>query len=344
MFVVSITKVFTVTQRNPNETISAVMNEIQLHKIDLNLLVVFEALMVESSVAGAAVKLNKTPSAVSHALARLRDQVGDPLMVKVGGKMQASPFALQLIDDVRPILNSIKRVLRLPEPFDPASTARTFRIACPISATVLSTVMNNVQLAAPKINIDWLQTPTEVYAAVSEGHIDLEHLGGERRLPDGLDWAEMPPMEFISFIRNGHPAIADWGEEAWYRHGHIKVASVATDIRSPVDEVAPKPGTERRIAARISEFSAVGPLVAESDLIVTLPPVVMASVMETYGLVPLRPLMRMDPFHVRFFWSSRMANDPALVWIREIVLDAYRVAHEDATALVTARLGEETMA
>ncbi len=298
--------------------------------------------MVEGSVAGAATKLNKTPSAISHALARLRDQVGDPLMVKVGGKMQASPFALQLIEDVRPILNSIKRVLRLPEPFDPATTARTFRIACPISATVLSRVMNRVQLAAPNINIDWLQTPTEVYAAVSEGHIDLAHLGGERRLPDGLDWAEMPPMKFISFVRTGHPAIADWGQGAWYRHGHIKVASVATNIRSPVDEVAPKPGTERRIAARISEFSAVGPLVAESDLIVTLPPVVMASVMETYGLVPLRPLTQMAPFRVRFFWSSRMANDPALIWIRELVLDAYRAAHKDAEALVGARLKSAT--
>ena len=103
------------------------MKEIQLHRIDLNLLVVFEALMQEGSVAGAAAKLNKTPSAVSHALARLRDQVGDPLMVKVGGRMQASPFALQLIDDVRPILNSIKRVLKLPEPFDPAVSRRTAR-------------------------------------------------------------------------------------------------------------------------------------------------------------------------------------------------------------------------
>ena len=318
------------------------MNEIQLHRIDLNLLVVFEALMVEGSVAGAAVKLNKTPSAVSHALARLRDQVGDPLMVKVGGRMQASPFALKLIDDVQPILSSIKRVLKLPEPFDPATTVRTFRVACPISATVLSTVMNNMQLAAPEINIDWLQTPTEVYAAVSEGHIDLAHLGGELRLPDGLEWEEMPQMEFISFVRNGHPAIADWGAEAWYRHGHIKVASVATNIRSPVDEAPLKPGTERRIAARISEFSAVGPLVAETDLIVTLPPVVMASVMETYGLVPLRPLMRMDPFRVRFYWSSRMTNDPALVWIRELVLDAYRAAHKEAEALVNARLESAT--
>ena len=98
---------------------------------------------------------------------------------------------------MKPILSSIKRVLRLPEPYDPATTTRTFRIACPVSGTVLSAVINNVQLAAPNIDIDWLQTPTEVYAAVSEGHIDLAHLGGEMRLPDGLDWVEVPPGEFF---------------------------------------------------------------------------------------------------------------------------------------------------
>jgi DNA-binding transcriptional LysR family regulator len=67
--------------------------------------------MTEGSVVRAAEQLNKAPSAVSHALARLRDQVGDPLMVKVGGKMQPSPFAETLIEDVRPILHSIQRIV-----------------------------------------------------------------------------------------------------------------------------------------------------------------------------------------------------------------------------------------
>lgn len=69
------------------------MRETQLHRIDLNLLVAFEALMTEGSVVAAAERLGKTPSAVSHALARLRNQLGDPLPVKVGGRMQPSPFA-----------------------------------------------------------------------------------------------------------------------------------------------------------------------------------------------------------------------------------------------------------
>ncbi|WP_088623169.1 LysR family transcriptional regulator [Oceanicola sp. 22II-s10i] len=310
------------------------MKEIQLHRLDLNLLVVFEVLMTEGSVAKAADKLGKTPSAVSHALARLREQVGDPLMVKVGGRLQASPFALQLIEEVVPILGSIKRVLQLPEPFDPGSSVRTFRIASPIAARVLADVVTRIGAAAPNISIDWLSAPRQVYAAVAEGHIDMAHLGGERSLPDGLDMAEMPPLRFVSFVRQGHPALSDWGLRAWRSHGHVKVA-IDNEVRSPVDEV---PAGDRHIAARISEFAGVGPLLASSDLIATLPSLIMAWDMERYGLVPLPPVVPLAPFRVRFFWSSRTANDPASVWLRDLVMSAYREADLAAEAMVAARL------
>ncbi len=313
------------------------MKEIQLHRIDLNLLVVFEALMQEGSVAGAAVKLNKTPSAVSHALARLREQVGDPLMIKVGGRMQASPFALQLIEDVRPILNSIKRVLKLPEPFDPASSDRTFRVASPIGGRFLAEVVNTLQEAAPGVRIEWLSTPREVYAAVSEGLIDLAHLGGERSLPDGLEEAEMPPMKFVSFVRKGHPGIQHWGPDAWRRYGHLQVA-IGNEVRSPVDDVAENEASERHITALISEFAGVGPLLANSNLIATLPTLVLAWDMETCGLRPMKAISADPSFRARFFWSARTANDPALTWIRKIVLDAYLAADKEAENLVKERM------
>lgn len=313
------------------------MKEIQLHRIDLNLLVVFEALMLEGSVAGADAKLNKTPSAVSHALARLREQVGDPLMVKVGGRMQASPFALQLIEDIRPLLSGIKRVLQLPAPFDPETSARVFRVACPVSAKLLSKVANRILQEAPRINIDWLAAPDRIYTAVAEGQIDLAHLGGDRVLPGGVDEEEMPPMKFVSFVREGHPALAQWGPDAWNRYGHIKVA-ITNEARSPVDEGASASRSDRRIAARVSEFSGVGPLLASSDLIASLPPEIMVWDMETYGLVPLPAINPMPPFRGRFFWSARTANDPALVWIRQLVMEAYRTAHAEAETMVNTRL------
>lgn len=333
------TRVFTQTQRKPNETISVVMKEIQLHKIDLNLLVVFEALMLEGSVAGAATRLNKTPSAVSHALARLREQVGDPLMVKVGGRMQASPFALQLIEDVRPILMSIKRVLKLPEPFDPAASTRVFRVACPLTANFQTRVLDAAQKTAPGTRIEWLSAPREVHAAVSEGLIDLAHMGGERQLPEGFAEAELPPMEFVSFVRDTHPCIENWGPDDWTRYPHVKVA-IGDEVRSPVEEVDTTSGTQRHVGALIAEFAGVAPLLASSNYIATLPPEILAWDMARYGLQPLLPIGQTPKLRARFHWSARTANDPACVWLRELVMGAYREAHEEATALVKARMGQ----
>ena len=309
------------------------MKEIQLHRIDLNLLVVFQALMLEGSVAGAASKLNKTPSAVSHALARLREQVGDPLMVKVGGRMQPSPFALQLIEDIGPILNSIKRVLRLPEAFAPGSSDRTFRIACPMMTGLLSRVMKKVQQKAPNIRIEWLSAPRDVFAAVSEGLIDMAFLGGYPNLPDGLDEIEIPPLQFVTFLREGHPAISTWGPEAWAQYGHIKVA-LSNDARSPVDTAAPGEATRRHVSVLIAEFAGVPPILSRSDMIATLPSILLAPEMQRHGLRPMRAIWPVPPFRARFYWSARTANDPALVWLRDIVLNAHREAHEEAETLV----------
>lgn len=317
------------------------MKEIQLHRIDLNLLVVFEALMTEGSVAAAAETLGKTPSAISHALARLREQVGDPLLVKVGGRMQPSPFALTLIDDVRPILRSIKRVLALPEPFDPATSDRVFRVACPVSGQVLLEVLKRVHREAPGVKLEWLSAPRQIYDAVAEGLVDLAHLGGETRLPDGLDEVEVAPFKWASFVRDGHPAIADWGPGAWTSFPHVKV-SIANDSRSPLDKPAEADPPDRRIGALISEFSSLGPLLANSDYIGTFPTVFLAWDMETYGLRALPPPTTPAPFRTRFFWSSRLANDPASKWIRQIVLQAYTELQEAADRMVEEQLKSAT--
>ncbi|MEM1079740.1 MAG: LysR family transcriptional regulator [Pseudomonadota bacterium] len=251
------------------------MKEIQLHKIDLNLSVVFEALMLGGSVAAAATRINKTPSAVSHALARLREQVGDPLMVKVGGRMQASPFALKLIEDVRPILMSIKRLLKLAEPFDPASSVRVFRVACSLTAKVQARVLDAVHRTAPGTRIEWLSAPREVHAAVSEGLIDLAHMGGERHVPDGFEEAELSPMEFVGIVRDTHPGITNWGEDARTRYPHVKLA-IGDEVRSPVENVDKFGGTQRHVGALNAEFAGVAPLLASSDYIAMFPEEIMA--------------------------------------------------------------------
>ena len=98
---------------------------------------------------------------------------------------------------------------------------------------------------------------------------------------------------------------------------------------------------QRHVGALIAEFAGVAPLLSSSDYIATLPPEIMAWDMERYGLQPLPPIGQTPKLRARFHWSARTANDPACVWLRGLVMDAYRDAHKEASALVAARLDPE---
>src|SRR5258705_13482166 len=106
------------------------MNKIDLRRFDLNLLV-FEVLMIERNVTRTAERLGRTQAAVSHSLSRLRSELGDPLLVKGGVRMQPTAFALDLIEQTRPMLKGIQRVLLPRYVFDPVSSQRVFRPAAP---------------------------------------------------------------------------------------------------------------------------------------------------------------------------------------------------------------------
>lgn len=254
--------------------------------------------------------------------------------------MQPSTFALTLIEDVRPILRSIKRVLALPEPFDPATSNRVFRIACPITGRVLSEVLNRVRKAAPSAKVEWLAAPRQVYDAVAEGLVDIAHLAGETRLPDGLDEVDVPGFKWTTFVRADHPALSHWGPEAWSSYPHVQV-KISNDARSPFDQPGGQAPLTRTVGALISEFSSLGPLLAHSNYIATFPRVLMAWDMETYGLRPISPQIELPDFRTRFFWSSRLANDPASQWIRNLVIQTYIDIDQRANSMVDSALSAQ---
>ncbi len=307
------------------------MNEIDLHRIDLNLLVVFEVLMDTRSVTATAEKIGRTQSAVSYSLARLRDQLGDPLLVRVGGKMQPSPFAEIIIEDVRPILRSIRRVIAPRSLFDPATSERVFRIAMPTLTRVIAEVAQRVEAEAPGVKIEWLPAHYDVYAPLSEGLIDLAHLGGEPRLPDGLDAQVMDPFSWVTFARRNHPAIADWGLDAWRRYPHLMV-NVTRSMQNPFPVSGSSDAETRRVSAMIGNSAGIASILAQSDFLATFPAVLMAWDMDAHDLVAMKPPVDLGPVLVRFFWSSRLANDGGSIWIRSIVIETYRRVQAAAEA------------
>jgi DNA-binding transcriptional LysR family regulator len=160
------------------------MNEIDLRRFDLNLLAVFEVLMRERSVTLTAERLGRTQSAVSHSLARLRAQLGDPLLIKGGRRMEPTAFALEFIEQVRPLLRGIERVLSPRHRFEPASARRVFRLAAPDFALALFTdLLADLRAEAPGVSVEWTGPRETMLLEVVEGQVDIAISPARIRLP-----------------------------------------------------------------------------------------------------------------------------------------------------------------
>jgi len=309
------------------------MNKIHLHRLDLNLLVTFQSLMMEQSVSRAAEKLGKTPSAVSHALGRLREQLGDPLMVNVGGIMQPSPYALDLIEEVGPILRSIQRAVQPPETFDPATSHRVFRLAIPAIPAVVTETFSRALALAPGISLEWVPATAQNYAKVAEGQIDIAMNPADTPLPSGISEHILNPMRRYTFARNDHPALANWNRTAWLKWPHAMVG-MAGAARQTVEQRIAQIGVERRVGARIPDFSGLAPLLARTDLLANQVAVALSDGLELFGLRVLQPPIDLPDLTFRVYWSTRLAKDPGNMWLRRLVLESIQEVQQDSEARI----------
>lgn len=298
------------------------MSQIQLHKIDLNLLSTFEALIEEGSVAGAADRLHLTASAVSHALGRMRTQFDDPLFVRVGGKMQPTPRALLLADEIAPILRNLRRALEPTETFDPTTTNRVFRIALHSSPAFIAKVTAEIAVAAPGAMVDWVRVKTTNQNDLVDGLIDLLHVGGPAHLVDGIQSVDLAPLTFFSFMRQGHPAAENWSADTAARYRYLQVAVEDTG-GTPIEKEHRMLDRPRTLGGKVHDFPLTGPVLEQTDLITTQPGFAMYETWKRYDLQVLEPVAAPKDFPMRFAWSARNATDPANTWLRETVIAAY---------------------
>src|SRR5262249_53150685 len=151
------------------------------------LLVVFEVLMAERSVTRAAERLGRTQSAVSHSLSRLRDQLSDPLLLKGGRHMQPTPFALEFVEQARPILRNIQRVLSPRHAFDPLTSQRMYRLSAPdFAVTLFTRLLACLRAEAPGVSIEWTPLRSSILLEVAEGQIDVAVAPAPARAGEGV--------------------------------------------------------------------------------------------------------------------------------------------------------------
>ncbi|HEX7565831.1 LysR family transcriptional regulator [Bradyrhizobium sp.] len=293
------------------------MNQIDLRRFDLNLLVVFDILMIERSVTRAAERLGRTQSAVSHSLSRLREQFGDPLLIKSGVRMQPTAFALDLIEQARPMLGGIQRVLTPQHIFDPANSRRVFRLAAPdFMSTLFADLLRRLRSEAPLAAIEWTAPREPTLLDVAEGLIDVAIVPTELRWPHGVTGETVGALGWRCFGRRGHPAFSKWGRENWAGFPHLAVR-VGDNVTSPVNVAAKAAGLERNIAGWVPNFTAVAPILAGSDLLSTLPMAAMTETLAAYRLVGMKVPFPIAPLPHAMVWCSGRSRDPGLAWLRE---------------------------
>lgn len=298
------------------------MNVPPLSKIDLNLLVVLDVLLREKSVGRTASRLNLTSSAVSHALKRLRLLFDNELLVRDGRRMVPTTRAEVLAETLPAVLNSIERTLAEPEAFDPATSIRVFRLAAPdFFSALIPRLLKRIGQEAPAIQLEVSALPVTGMADLKQGRYDALIAPSFKR-SDELRGSALGAWPWVVFGRKDHPAFADWSLEAWARFPHLQIGSGVAPAGSPIDRKVAPLGVTRRIGAVLTHFTMASPVLAQTDMLLTVPSVAIRDAARAYGLVKRDLPFEITPMELTLFRSASTGDEPEIRWFHANVAAA----------------------
>lgn len=303
------------------------LNEIDLSRIDLNLLVLFEAVFGERHVGRAADRLSLTPSAVSHGLGRLRRLLNDPLFLRTPKGVVPTARAGDLAAPIADILARVRNVMAIAEPFDPQSSTRRFTIGAPdgISGVILPPLLAQLRSVASGVDVSvrqllplqgeisperaWQSTFTELEArAMDVAIIPSDHIPA--RFLSRLLYEE----DFVIAMRAGHKFAKTLTLARYCAMQHL-VVSHTGDAYGFVDEVLAKQGRSRRIALTVPNFMFALAIVAETDVISALPRRFVAMYAARFGVVGLEAPLPLGLFRLHAVTPRAAMMDAGLAWL-----------------------------
>jgi DNA-binding transcriptional LysR family regulator len=304
-----------------------------LHTVDVNLLVALDALTRERSVTRAAQRAGVTQSAMSHTLRRLRDLFDDPLLVRGRGGMVLTPRAEALAVPLRSGLLSLTRALAQPDPFDPETANRMFRIVSPdlFDVLVLPSLLHRIGNEAPGIDLAVVPAPSSLNDSLETGEVDLaihpvlldpEPFDLGTAVDSHLRQQTLFKDSFRCFLRRDHEALAGGHKLSLGRYADLRHILVSPGGRGPgvVDRVLHSQGLERRIALRVPHFSAALAVVAESDLVLTAP-ASLGSYPHVSNLASIPTPVEVPHHAITMLWHPRFTEDAGHRWFRERMVE-----------------------
>ena len=289
--------------------------------IDLNLMLVFDAVMSERHVTKAGMRLGMSQPAVSNALNRLRYHLKDELFIRGQEGMRPTPRAEELAGPIRSALGELEIALD-PAAFDPSTTRRTFHIATSdfVVAVLIAPLMSYLAKHAPNIDIRLLQTAGRIPEMLDKREIEFA-ITAFGEVAERFDAIRLLEEDYVCVMRHGHPLSKGKMTLKSYASATHLLVTPRGDAQGFVDEALAEKGLTRRIALTVNQFAVAPSVAAQSDMILTLP----RRIADTYADV-FRLEIRPCPVNVpksygntTVIWHRKLAQHPAQNWFRGVL-------------------------
>lgn len=298
---------------------------------DLNLLIIFDAIMTEGAITRAADRLAMTQPAVSNALSRMRSAWKDELFVKDGRGIQPTNFARNLWTQVKGPLGELGEAIT-PGEFDPATAARTFRIAAAdiTVESVWGKLRKAIEQTAPGINI--YTVPYSYHSQVDKlSNAEVDLVVGKQTITDNTIRSEyLFTPKYVCVMRHDHP-LAKRDEltlEDFIQAEHLLV-SPSGELDNVTDQALMNLGMRRRVAMSVNHFSTVPSLLQQSDLICVVPSMAVEDEIFSGELAVYETPVEHAPTHASLMWHKRQDNDHGLLWVKQLIGDILRERAQD---------------
>jgi DNA-binding transcriptional LysR family regulator len=297
----------------------------ELGNIDLNLLVVFEAIYSGGSISRAGKDLGMSQPAVSNALARLRELMDDALFVRTRRGVDPTVKARRLIGPVREALGLIEGQLKSGRQFDLASYKRLFRILMfdPLEPIMLPPVLRQIAKEAPGVAIECVRGTADFAEGLRGGTIDLACYAYPINAPD-IVVVPIITADAVVIARRGHPGIGKTLDAATYNAlGHVTLVPALRAVVNVDQDIAAR-GPTRRVVYMVNKTWSIAPIVERTDLLGTLPRWVALAIARNFNIAIYDMPVKVPEHGVYMLWHQKSTSDPGHQWLRETMLAAMR--------------------
>jgi len=297
----------------------------ELHELDLNLLVVFNQLLVERRVSKVAEHLGVSQPAVSNSLAKLRKLLGDELFLRTPKGMEPTPYADQLAESVGYALSMLHSGINQRTSFEPSTAKRSFTIGMTDIGEIyfLPALIERLRRDAPGVTLSTVRNTTvNVRDEMEAGKVDMA-IGLLPHLKAGFFQRRLFSQSYVCLMRRGHRLDKRKISAAEFSAAeHLVVVSAGTG-HGKVDELLQRSGIERTVRLNVPHYVSVGHILQGSDLISTVPERLADRLLDPFGLVKLAHPAKLPDIAINVFWHAKYHRSPANRWLRTVLFELF---------------------